>query len=436
MRKIVTAVLLAGFISLVTGGSLSYAGEVDILLQKLVEKGVLTAGEAQEIKTETQEQVKLDIAQGKNESLPKWLQTMKFKGDMRVRYQNDYKKGGNNSGGRNSIEQNRARFRLRVGAEAKVKDKAKVYFGIASGNSTDNRSTNQTFNNFFEKKSLWIDYAYADYQFLPWLKGVAGRMKNPLWEPGDLLWDTDINPEGGSLQVAQKLTPLADLFMNSAVFIIDENTAASDPWMFVLQPGVNFKFDEAGNTALKLAASYYNFQQLQGSIPEQSQASNNRSRGGYQYGFDAITPAVELAVREPFKQLGLDVPSLLNFPYVSIFGEYVHNLEAPFSKTGYLCGLRLGEEKVDDKGKWQVRYMYAMLGTQAWPDFLPDSDRYTGGRTGIRSHEITLSYGLGKNLSLDLDYYLSRLTTTNVVSANPDQLNTENLFQADLNWKF
>ena len=103
MNKFLTSVVLVGFIVFNLGMSVSYAGEVDILLQKLVEKGVLTAGEAQEIKTETQEQVKLEIAQGKNASLPQWLQTMKFKGDFRFRGQHQYKKSNNNNTDRKSV---------------------------------------------------------------------------------------------------------------------------------------------------------------------------------------------------------------------------------------------------------------------------------------------------------------------------------------------
>ena len=182
MRKFLTAIVLISFVTLGVGMCVSYAGEVDILLQKLVEKGVLTAGEAQEIKTETQEQVKLEIAQGKNASLPQWLQTTKFKGDFRLRGQRQYKKSNNNnSAGDTSIERSRARYRLRFGAESKVFDRAKVYFGLASGDSGDPRSTNQTLQDQFSKKNIYIDYAYADYIAAPWATLIGGRMKNPLW---------------------------------------------------------------------------------------------------------------------------------------------------------------------------------------------------------------------------------------------------------------
>ena len=45
---------------------------------------------------------------------------------------------------------------------------------------------------------------------------------------------------------------------------------------------------------------------------------------------------------------------------------------------------------------------------------------------------MLFTYGLGKNWSLELDYYRTDLTTTHSDSL----VKTENLFQVDLNFKF
>ena len=55
MKKLFMAVLLGTFCLMSVGVSASYAGEIDLLLQKLVDKGVLTGAEAQQVKLETQE---------------------------------------------------------------------------------------------------------------------------------------------------------------------------------------------------------------------------------------------------------------------------------------------------------------------------------------------------------------------------------------------
>ena len=56
------------------------AGEIDILVDKLVEKGILTPVEAQIVLDETKQEVANEIAQGKSYAVPSWVQKMKFKG--------------------------------------------------------------------------------------------------------------------------------------------------------------------------------------------------------------------------------------------------------------------------------------------------------------------------------------------------------------------
>ncbi|HAN05530.1 MAG TPA: hypothetical protein DCQ25_09880, partial [Elusimicrobia bacterium] len=114
------------------------AGELDLLLDRLVEKNVIDPGEAQEIRIGTQEEVKKEISQQRHATLPMWLQTMKLRGDVRLRYQF-------NDNHNKALTQHRGRFRLRFFADAKVNEKVYMGFGFASGSSADPRSTNQTF---------------------------------------------------------------------------------------------------------------------------------------------------------------------------------------------------------------------------------------------------------------------------------------------------
>jgi len=420
--------------------SIAFAGEIDLLVQKLVEKGVLTPGEAQQIVTETREEVKKEIAQGKSESLPSWVQNIKFKGDFRMRYQWENRDGSNLNVGKTN-DRNRERIRLRFGAEAKANDKAKVYLGLATGENGDPRSTNVTLTDLFSKKSIYLDYAYGDYQIANWLWLAAGRMKNPIWEPGDMLWDTDINPEGGAAKFNFNLkdwAPNLEVYANTGIYSLYENSNGSDAFMYVLQPG--FKWGVTPDINVNFANSVYGFHKLKGTTVSFSGKSNtpapnapaglSSSQNFYKFNFNSVNPNLEISFNEPFKLLHIEMPSLLKVlevPYLSLYSEYVNNLDADFSKSGWASGIRFGTAKVANKGDWQARYQYTMLGTNAWPDVFPDSDRY-GGRTGIRGHEFEFTYGLGKNLNFNLDYYMTNLTSSD--------LNTENLLQADLNWKF
>jgi hypothetical protein len=394
--------------------------QVDALIEKLVEKNILDRQEAIKLKGEIAEDEKIIRDEGLKQSLPSWVREMKLKGDFRLRYQYEKKKGSNTNSG-NTVERDRARIRFRLGAETKVNDQTRVLFGLATG-GTDPRSTNQTLENSFELKDIRLDYAYAEYAPFAWAAFLGGRMKNPLWEPGDLLWDTDINPEGLAAKLTGKVNDRLETYLNTGAFILDENAAASDPWIYALQPGLKWKLSDSVSS--NLAIAYYGGGQVKGAILDHSAGSNtNNGRRGLLYGLSAVSPSVELTVKDPLRFMGLGLP------YASFFGEYAHNL--PSADSGYLGGFKLGYEKVANKGQWQLRYFYTMLATNAWLDIFPDSDRY-GGRTGIRGNEILFTYGLGKNWSLDLDYYRTDLTTTHADTA----AKTENLFQADLNFKF
>ncbi|MEK6567298.1 MAG: putative porin [Candidatus Omnitrophota bacterium] len=419
VKKIWIMVLAGWFLGL---NPLCFAAttQVDALIEKLVEKGILDRQESIKLKSEIAEDEKIVREEGLKQSLPAWVREMKLKGDFRLRYQYEKKKGSNTNAG-NTTERDRARIRFRLGAETKVNDQTKVLFGLATG-GTDPRSTNQTLENSFELKDIRLDYVYGEYAPFSWASFLGGRMKNPLWEPGDLLWDTDVNPEGLAAKFKGKVNNRLETYLNTGAFVLDENAAASDPWIFVLQPGLKWKVND--KTTLNVANAYYGSSQVRGAILDHSAGSNtNNGRRGLLYGLSAFSPSVELAVKDPLQFMGIGLP------YASFFGEYAHNL--PSADSGYLAGLKIGHEKVSNARQWQLRYFYTMLATNAWLDTLPDSDRY-GGRTGIRGHELLLTYGLGKNWSLDLDYYRTDLTTTHADTA----AKTENLFQADLNFKF
>ncbi len=60
-------------IALFAAAAPARAGELDILLDRLVDKSVLEPGEAQEIRIGTQEELKKEISQQRNATLPMWV---------------------------------------------------------------------------------------------------------------------------------------------------------------------------------------------------------------------------------------------------------------------------------------------------------------------------------------------------------------------------
>jgi hypothetical protein len=434
MRKLLTVLLLTGFIGFSLGMHSSYAGEIDILLQKLVEKGVLTAGEAQQIGTETKEQVKSEIAQGKYSSLPQWVQNMKLKGDLRLRYQLDRSK--DNSGARTDRQRGRIRFRL--GTEFKANEKLLVGMGLATGvndytssNKDRARSTNQSFDNSFSKHPIDLDYAYAKYTATSWLNLIGGKilLKDALWEPGDLIWDTDITPEGGNINFSKQLGSKLNLWAMTGVYIFDEVSSGNDdPYMVHVQPGLNYALTDAVSLKAALSADYF---AVKAAALDNSANSNIGSASNVARptgNFFTLSPALELNIKEPFKALGV---GFLNIPNLRLFGEYVKNTADMLindNRSGFMLGLGFGAEKIEKWGDWQVGYNYAKLGREAVLDLLPDSDRYEG-QTHMQAHELTFQYGLGKNTWLSFDAYRA-------LRLQPDSQVPTTLIQVDWNMKF
>jgi hypothetical protein len=402
------------------------AGEVDILVEKLVKHGVLSRDDAREILKETKveaekerqetiaatkealmtgEDAKIMIAN----ALPSFITNTTFKGDLRLRYQYSDRDNGRKN-------RNRGRYRFRLGMETKVNDKVDVGFGIASGGD-DPRSTNQTMGDSFSTPDIRLNLAYATYTPFDWLTLVGGKFKNPLWTPNGWLWDGDINPEGVSLSMNRKVGGV-ELFINNGFWILDEKSSSSrDPAMVVVQPGFNAKLGE--NAYVTGAVGYYNFINVKDSELDFSSETNTRNPDDtYKYDPDALVVSAELGT----KNTGIDF-----IPYAAVYGDYVKAFDPDSKDTGYMGGVKFGHEKAKALGQWTLALYYQRLEKDAWLDILPDSDAYDG-ETNNKGFVAKLDVGLMKNVSLSSAWY-----QTERISGSSDD---EDVVQVDLNFKF
>lgn len=430
MRKFLATLVLTSIFALSFAIHSVYAGEMDLLLQKLVEKGLLTPGEAQQVKTETKEEIRKEISQAKYDLLPEWLQRVKLKGDFRLRYEWDKDKG--------QEDNNRARIRVRLGVDTKINDQMKVGVGIATGKTSDPRSTNVTLGNSSSTntpasfKDIILDYAYAQYSPRTWLTLTGGKFKNLIWQPTDLLWDGDLNPEGAAMQFDYRLNPTVGLFANTMFFWL-RNDAKADkqPMMFAIQPGANFTFGD--KYTLKTSVTDYIFVGVRNTAAFNGRATNTLNRNGtYAYNYNSINPSAELGIKDPFA--GINGFLAAKVPYAGIFSDYIYNYspQVNSSKDGFDAGIKFGHEKVGDWGQWQAKLLFSKLGRDAWLDIFPDSDRYNG-KTNMKSLEAIYEFGVGKNSTIALDYYYSKSLTQANVNAKyaPQQV-----LQVDWNLKW
>jgi hypothetical protein len=298
---------------------------------------------------------------------------------------------------------------------ARVSKRMCVSAGISTGGN-DPRSSNQTLGNTFDTPDLRLDYAYGEIRPLTWATIRAGKLKGikaQIFRPSDLLWDSDINPEGLSLLLkgeSDRLTP----FTNAGLWVLDElHNRPDDPYMYVVQPGIQARFSPGVHATV--AMTYYGFEGVRQSILEHSSWSNTTSGNVLVYDYDAVNPSLDVRF----------IPGGV-VPFLGFFGEGVMTFDPDSQNIGYLGGIKFGAPKVKDCGQWQFTYMYRHLERDAWLDAFPDSDAYAGW-TGVQGHEMIFEIGVGRRASLALDCY----------AMEPfDGTGNLGLVQVDLNLKF
>jgi hypothetical protein len=371
------------------------------------------AGKPDEVAKQKTEQVALP------ESL-KWLEKIKISGDLR--YRHDHLDTQDSGGGwENGVDRDRLRARLMV--EAIVNDQWDVAFRIASGSDRSPISTNQDLEDGFSKKDIWLDLAYFDWHpaAADGLNVLGGKIQNPFYRVGrnEMIWDTDLNPEGIAGQFSKPLNDSDRLFVNGGGFWVDENAAGADSSLWGAQTYI--KRDLGDSDYLLGGASYWDYGNLQGrsdlkSTWGSSDFFGNTSSGGlYVSDYDIF---------EGFGEYGFKCTQMP----IAVFGSWVQNLVASTSKdTGWLLGAKFN--KAAEPGSWEFGYDYRELEADAVVGGFTESE-FIDGATDSRGHKFCFTHQWAKNLQAKLAYY--HLENT---SGSPRDLDYRRLV-ADLILKF
>ena len=122
MKKILFVLFALGLLLGSPDHGSASSTQVDALIEKLVDKGILTKAESIELKAEIASDEKLMREEGLKQGLPKWVQDLKLKGDFRLRAQWERRQHAEE-------ERWRGRIRYRLGIESKLSDSVKVAAG-------------------------------------------------------------------------------------------------------------------------------------------------------------------------------------------------------------------------------------------------------------------------------------------------------------------
>jgi hypothetical protein len=372
-------------------------------------------------------------------SHPSLLSRLEWSGDFRGRLENFWY--DRDDFGVSTADRTRGRYRLRIGARAKVNDIVTAGFKLASGDfdgdgsgsGCDWRSTNRSLGSGteFNNDTLCIDEAYAELtmpeRFLPEgtsIKSVIGKQANPfLWKQGKdlLIWDGDITPEGVSVQVNSTPGEQLSLFGNAAYFISDENSSSQDPHVTAFQAGFGYALAE--ETEVGARASWYGWGSSTAAFMTAGQSWGNLA--------DQEFSIAELSGYARFSQIE-DWPILL-------FAQIAQNLDAESvpggggdQDLGWGAGLEVGDKK-----------KYLLVGAGYYrqeANFAPaqfvDSDLFDG-YTNRKGWLVWLGRQLWPNTELALTFFKGDSIDDGATFAIPDASSADRMrLQTDFIVKF
>lgn len=492
MLKIDFKTFIVFALAMVAFGIQAHAQSNDGLIDKLVEKGILTEKEAEDLKSASATNFNQSFNQAFQDKTgtPGWVSGYKFYGDFTGRYEEI------NSVNPQYYTFDRYRYRLRVGLQMTLGDNFETGFRLGSGNPLSNPSgvivggspvtEFQDVNSLFDGNYIWIDTAYGKWTPINspnWgLSFTIGKMDNP-FHLSSMVFDHNIDPVGGAIDFKHNFSDQQSIEGIGAIYILDElnqnyqttaafpnvnyplaNTSAY-PYMYGGQILWTSQWTPKLSSSLGLAAfDIANKDSLSAYVQPFYNAGNSRNDYGFLlYDYNPIIVSGSITC-------DLDTFPLYRgvFP-VTVSGEYMNNPGAPANNMGYQFGFTLG--KSGTKHTWQVSYRYEELQADAWYDALPDNNnggfyaasgyipatvglpasgtpggqmawattKFTGWNgvngwlpgTNVRGHLIQATYSLTDFLDVSATFYL-----TSLIIGTPGQNSGSQHWWVDATWRF
>jgi len=330
-----------------------------------------------------------------------WTDRLDLSTDLRLRYEGIL----NRQAGNNEIDdRHRFRIRWRVFGDYRLSDGLSLHSmvmtgsgswfnnGTSSRNWQPGRTSNQTMDDEFSQKDIYIGRMYAAWKpaAVPGLEINAGKFKNTFLNT-DIMWDPDVNPEGASERY-QWTWGKARPFIHLGQMVVAENNRTEDAYLFVYQAGSEFNLGK--DIKWTLAASYYDWQNLDKSDlsqVENSAAGNTiNAVGDYLYYYKLVQGITFL----DFKVGGLPVRLWLDY-IVNTAEELPENGDTAWS-TGFTLG------KTKKKGDWAFYVKYAQIESDAVVGAVADGDFYGTNRTG---YKVQAQYQLADPVQMALSWF-------------------------------
>jgi len=365
-------------------------------------------------------------------AMPGWLDNLKFGGDMRLRY--EVRQFNDNATAGVFDNTKIFRFRLRFGVtKTWPTDDLEMGFRLATGADNDPTSTNQTFGDknlagsttnasaFEEYGNFGVDRVYAKWtpRSVKGLTLIAGKMANP-WETSNVMWDTDVNPEGVWADYRFQCGGPVEPFVGAGWFQMFTSNTKKNVSLMAYDAGVRWAVTP--DVRWTSAVTFYDFTNLDVAFTASpsggvAKLSNTGAAAG-QY------PILDFINKVDFKVY--KIPT-------NVFIDWAHNTDNESGNgrsDAVAVGIKLGDVK--KKGDWAARYVYKVIEQDAVLAYFADSDFGYPSRTARKGHEIGVDYAITDALTTGLTLFYDTPLPGSTGTNNVKTL----LLQADLVWKF
>ena len=444
---------------------------VDSLLDKLVDKGVLSVKEANELREESDKD--FSKAYSAKSGMPEWVSSLKFNGDMRVRSESFH---FDNPAG---TDRQRFRYRLRFGVTAALADSFEAGFRLGSGDldggissGLDPISNNQSFQNNGSKKGIFLDLVYGKWtpiKTADWQGSFTiGKMENP-FVFSDMVFDGDYTPEGAALQLTYTLNDQHALKSSAGAFVMDEISGSShDPYFYGAQLRLESTWNKHWSSSVGVAAlGVLNEDKLNATrsstfdvtatatnvvssttwtVPNINGGNLRSAVGGLSGSVGNLQNNYTPVIADASVTFTLEEFWHYTAPFpIKLGADFIHNPAAENQNNGYSAGLTFG--KAGKKGLWELGYRYKYLEGDAWFEELVDSDfgafyqsgstrsgnasGYVAG-TNVKGHIIKAAYSPYNALTLGVTAFFNELIQENPAGSDSKTMRV----QVDASLKF
>jgi hypothetical protein len=187
----------------------------------------------------------------------------RFNGDVRIRGESSYQ---SYEGCTSCQDRQRARVRARFGFDGELNRDFIGGIALATGSLGDPTTTNETFTNFFDRKTIGLDRGYITYNPVGhrWLSLTGGKFAYQ-WQRTQVTGDPDINPEGFSERLSWDINSVPvvhNVAINGIQYMLNEVSKGPDAFAAGGQASTRLAYGPWTSTVSYLAMNWRRVDQL------------------------------------------------------------------------------------------------------------------------------------------------------------------------------